>query len=905
MHKLKSAVCLISLFSISGNAWAANPIQLENALAGTSAWQLTNPAANREIEGYASLTSVPQGGQISFFVSTSDSSYTFAVYRMGYYAGNGARLMTSMTLAGRLQTTPASDPATGLTECNWTAATSITIPASWISGVYMVKLTGLSSGKQSYIVFIVREDARASALLFDSSVSTFEAYNNWPYPAAGGKSLYSFNSPTGAAVKVSFNRPYAIDTLSQYFPLVGSGFFLRWEYNMIRFLESAGYDVTYAGSVDLHENANLALNHKGLLLVGHDEYWSWQMRANVIAARDNGVNIGIFASNVCYWQARFENSTVNGAADRTLVGYKDLPGDPVTNACFVTKRWRNNTCVPSEEAWIGVEYIEDPVNVSMVVADPASWVLDGTGLSSGAVLPGLVGYEADGELQANSPPGTAIVMHSPIPVLNGDAQKYPFTDMATYTTAGGTTVFATGSMQFSWGLDDYGAPGQHASVVNTAAQQLTRNVLARLSNGPPAVQTPPASDAFNDSALNPSLWTFVNPGGDGSYSENAGELRLSVPAGSVHDVWTTGDASVRVMQPIGNVDFEVAVKFDSMVTSNAQMEGVIVEQDSTNFLRFDFRNDGNSPRLFAASIAGATGTFRVDIPLSRSLTPPLWLKVNRSGNVWTESWSTDGLNYTTGGFFSYTLTSNKIGPFAANYNNPASAAPALTAVIDSFSNTAKISPTPLSPSNESLVPPGTVTLSWSAVPGSTQYPVRMVDNTDSTYNSDPSKRDPRDDCGAINNYLCLNNQSQTSLNITVLAGHSYSWWVASVVNNQWNSTSPVTFSVSGSSAPVPVNPLSGSSIAAGNVTLTWNSVPGASLYPVRLVDNTDSTYNTDPAKVDARSDCGPVNNYLCINNQAGTAVTARVLSGHSYSWWVASVVNNVWTSTSPISFSVR
>jgi hypothetical protein len=158
----------------------------------------------------------------------------------------------------------------------------------------------------------------------------------------------------------------------------------------------------------------------------------------------------------------------------------------------------------------------------------------------------------------------------------------------------------------------------------------------------------PVSDDFNSTSLNTSVWTFVNPVGNGSYSLNGGELRLSVPAGSVHDVWTTGDNAARVMQTISNADFEVLAKFDSPVTSGSQMQGIIVEQNSSNFLRFDFRHDGASPRLFAASVAGATGTFRIDIPLSTSIAPPLWLKVKRASNTWTESWSTDGVNYTVG-----------------------------------------------------------------------------------------------------------------------------------------------------------------------------------------------------------------------------------------------------------------
>src|ERR1700676_258210 len=81
-------VAFLALCSIAG---AATPIQTENAQQGTTAWQLSNPATNREIEGFASLTSVNQGAQISLFVNTADPAYTLEIYRIGWYGGAGSR----------------------------------------------------------------------------------------------------------------------------------------------------------------------------------------------------------------------------------------------------------------------------------------------------------------------------------------------------------------------------------------------------------------------------------------------------------------------------------------------------------------------------------------------------------------------------------------------------------------------------------------------------------------------------------------------------------------------------------------------------------------------------------------------------------------------------------------------
>src|SRR5205807_1684926 len=82
---------------------------------------------------------------------------------------------------GIRQPLPPPDPATGLTECRWGEPYRLpTADASgpWPSGVYLARLTASPSGRQAYIVFVVRDDERRSALIFQSSVTTFAAYNN-------------------------------------------------------------------------------------------------------------------------------------------------------------------------------------------------------------------------------------------------------------------------------------------------------------------------------------------------------------------------------------------------------------------------------------------------------------------------------------------------------------------------------------------------------------------------------------------------------------------------------------------------------------------------------------------------------------------------------------------------------
>jgi hypothetical protein len=76
----------------------------------------------------------------------------------------------------------------------------------------------------------------------------------------------------------------------------------------------------------------------------------------------------------------------------------------------------------------------------------------------------------------DSPPALERLAHSPFP----DQSRTRYSDMTIYTAASGALVFATGSMQWNWGLDDYNAPAWHPVRVNAAAQRVTRNVLDRM-----------------------------------------------------------------------------------------------------------------------------------------------------------------------------------------------------------------------------------------------------------------------------------------------------------------------------------------------------------------------------------------------------------------------------------------
>lgn len=494
---------------------AENRIQTENALPGTAEWRLTDPVTagwptNQdstfpEIEGYASTTSANTNQTITFFVDVRvpgpNPTFSFEVFRMGWYGGVGARRMSwlhdgepveRLELPSTKQVIPTPDPATGRVECGWAPSYSLRVPSDWVSGVYVVKLTVRPLGKQSYMIFVVREDGRSSDFLFQSSVTTFQAYNPW-----GGKSAYPY--PAGEALEVSFDRPYAGAVYpfgtsnsgtprsdlaygvgaGEFFTTIGNNPVPAWEYNVVRWLERQGFDLTYCTSIDTHQRVNLGWpgkNVRTFLSVGHDEYYSEEMRANVEGARERGINLAFLGANACFYRVHFDPTS------RRFGLRKSIP--------LNYDRWRGSFIKNPEISMIGVQYIYNTVDLDMrlPVPLPQHWFYDYTDFQPGEVLPGLLGYEIDGEWdsyptpEANvrpvPPPGTVQLMVTPFTKPPSQTGK----SYATYYEApSGAKVFATGSMQWNWGLDDYNAAQTKGRVsrLSRKVQQATFNVLTK------------------------------------------------------------------------------------------------------------------------------------------------------------------------------------------------------------------------------------------------------------------------------------------------------------------------------------------------------------------------------------------------------------------------------------------
>ncbi len=380
-----------------------NLIVQENSLEGAFDWQLTRVRLDADgirsalIEGYCSRQSVQVGEELQVMVSANPAArFELEIFRMGYYGGRGARLMTRLGPFEGKQQPEAPIGENRLRECQWEASVQFTIPEDWISGVYLGRLTTLPKSAdepywQSFVVFIVR-DNRAADIVFQCSDNTWQAYNKWP----NDWSLYT--DPRGAHavdVSASFNRPYG--KYPQIFEVpqsVGSGEFLLWEYPLAFWLEEQGYDVTYVSNSDVLSSEQLTRG-KTFISVGHDEYWDLRQYDAAKNAIEQGVNVLWLGANCVHAVSPLTPSS-SGQANRTmrLAGvYGGMTEDEVREYAHY---YAGITFYgPDESAIIGARTVMPCTGGGdWTCTQPEHWIFDGTGMKAGDKISGLVGWES-------------------------------------------------------------------------------------------------------------------------------------------------------------------------------------------------------------------------------------------------------------------------------------------------------------------------------------------------------------------------------------------------------------------------------------------------------------------------------------------------------------------------------
>lgn len=406
--------------------WLAQAV-LGNYAERPQAEPLTRP----RIWSYTDRQSYGPGDKVSLHSCTNAAAYDLVVLRDGL---SQQTVLERSALPGKLHPIPKDGSVNG---CGWPVALEFEVGMDWPSGVYIVRTR--CTGDMHEHLFIVRPErakTKPGRLLLIAATSTWTAYNDW-----GGSNHYQgFTGPKGDlfSPQLSIHRPLAkgfvtlpddaprptlmdapaMMSLPRYPHMewaYANGFskkyasagWASYERHFVRWAEMQGYEIDIISQTDLHFRPEILSAYACLVMVGHDEYWSWQMRDAIDAYVDQGGRIARFAGNFM-WQIRLEQE------GRIQVCHKYLAtkNDPYMTSGprhLVTESWEAreigrpgaltfglNATRGLYASWSGCS----PRGAKgFPVYRPDHWAFEGTGLYYGDVLGAqsvIFGYEVDG-----------------------------------------------------------------------------------------------------------------------------------------------------------------------------------------------------------------------------------------------------------------------------------------------------------------------------------------------------------------------------------------------------------------------------------------------------------------------------------------------------------------------------
>jgi hypothetical protein len=378
------------------------------------------------VEGYATPTSVAPGETVAIHCSAMVPEVSIGIVRVG------ARREVVYRKDRVAVTEHAIPDDASVNGCRWPVTLTIPVETTWASGFYEVVFRAPDvepaiATSQAYFVVRSARPSRDTSIVLALSTTTWCAYNDW-----GGPNLYM------AASRVAFDRPVPKGFLDRpaapndrlanatlpgdrdmtgwldYFvqhkvdPWCGAAGWYNWERRFVAWAEAAGHRLDFLTSLDLHARPDVLDPYRLYLSVGHDEYWSWEMRDTVEGFVVRGGNAAFFSGNTAFWQVRIDGDR------NAMVCWKDRAPtmDPVVgtkDARRMSGLWSHPLIGRPENELTGVTFARagyaraggaSPAGSGgYTVHRPEHWVFDETELRYGDVLgagPVVVGYETDG-----------------------------------------------------------------------------------------------------------------------------------------------------------------------------------------------------------------------------------------------------------------------------------------------------------------------------------------------------------------------------------------------------------------------------------------------------------------------------------------------------------------------------
>ena len=386
-----------------------------------------------EIAGYTEWLSYEPGDSVRLFVHTTAPAYDIEILCDGL---RPQTVWSQTGVRGVRQQTPEDAYAVG---CGWGDPVVVPVEASWPSGFYLVILRAVGPGgktmeREAGFVVRPRKGERKNPIALIVRTATAAAYNDWG-GANSYRSIVDGRSTGIASAKLSLQRPWGRGFLrlpvgaprhsdtpdlepfaSPIFQYVdwalthgysrhyGDAGWAYYERPFVCWAEQNGYGFDYVSQHDLQFRPDCLDGYACALIVGHDEYWSWEMRDTIEAYTRKGGRVARFGANYI-WQVRVEDG------GRSQVCYKSMP-DPIsaTSPTRTTVAWDAKIVNRPGATTFGLTglggiYVRTGATTprapgGYTIYRPDHWVFDGTdayyGDMFGAAASRILAFEVDG-----------------------------------------------------------------------------------------------------------------------------------------------------------------------------------------------------------------------------------------------------------------------------------------------------------------------------------------------------------------------------------------------------------------------------------------------------------------------------------------------------------------------------
>ncbi len=480
----------------------SSAIVAENAHPGTTSWKIGRQDWSGYVQGFAGTTVAGEGQHVELYVSSTAPSFRVLAFRMGWYGGDGARLVwRSGPTVGKVQPACTLTAEVNMIACDdWSPSLSVTITRAFVPGDYLFELAG-SAGQRSYVPLTVAQPSSRAAYLVVARSMTEEGWNTYGgYDLYQGEGPCTFDAPSYPPCNrsriVSFDRPYADGD--------GAADFLTEELPLVEFMEEHGLDVTYTTDVAVSEQPSLLLGHRAILSPAHDETWTYPELQGLQKAIAAGENVAFLSAAALVRHARLQASPLGPA--REVVDYRDPDEDPLDGKASPMEVTGNTWASPPTDydvtAVVGELYsgfLEPGVAAPFVVYDAGSWIFRGTGLHDGSAIPQVVASDIDHLATAYlTPPDIEVLGHSLVPLSQaytnqGSWGGDTYSDMTYYTVKpSGAGVLDTGTVNWVTTLTE--CPLVQASCPSRLTGEITGNLLRVFGEGPAGRSEPSAAN---------------------------------------------------------------------------------------------------------------------------------------------------------------------------------------------------------------------------------------------------------------------------------------------------------------------------------------------------------------------------------------------------------------------------